>query len=75
LVSDIRRLPEQPKLKPEEIDEVIFHIHGGGFVSMSSSTHRNHTIRWSNYLGKIIFSVDYRLAPEYPYPAAVDDCW
>lgn len=42
---------------------------------MSSSTHRNHTIRWANELNRIIFSVDYRLAPDSPYPAGVDDCW
>lgn len=50
IITNIRKMPEGRRLKAEEIEEAIFHIHGGGFVSMSSSTHRNHTIRWANML-------------------------
>jgi len=59
-------------IKPEGI---IIHIHGGGFVSGSSSSHRNYLYRWSKSLNRVIFSIDYRLAPDYPYPAALDDIW
>jgi len=55
--------------------ELIIHIHGGGFVSMSSSSHQSYTRQWANILKKPVFSIDYRLAPEHPYPAALDDCW
>lgn len=69
--------PFKTASKPYEdgINGVIFHIHGGGFVAMSSATHRNHTIRWAKALNKIIFSVDYGLAPDHKYPEGLDDCW
>lgn len=53
----------------------MIHIHGGGFVAMSSSSHQNYTRKWANEIGIPIFSIDYRLAPEYPYPAALNDVW
>lgn len=55
--------------------ELVIHIHGGGFVSMSSGSHQNYTRRWARMLKRPVFSIDYRLAPENPFPAAVDDCW
>ena len=46
----------------------MIHIHGGGFVAMSSEAHLGYLIRWSNELKMAILSVDYRLAPAHPYP-------
>jgi len=66
---------KKTKWEPEQFNEIIFHIHGGGFVSMSSATHQNYTRQWANNLDVPVFSVDHRLAPEYPFPAAVNDCW
>lgn len=63
--------PEMEK----ELSEVILHIHGGGFVSMSPESHQNYTRRWALATKRPIFSIDYRLAPENPFPAALDDCW
>ena len=42
---------------------------------MSSSLHQNYTRRFANELNVPVFSVDYRLAPEHRFPAAVNDCW
>lgn len=56
-------------------DAVIVHIHGGGFVAMSSRSHQGYTRKWANALGVPIFSIDYSLAPQHPYPAALDDVW
>lgn len=55
--------------------DLIIHIHGGGFVSMSSGSHQIYTRKWANMLDAPIFSLDYRLAPKDPYPKALDDCW
>jgi hormone-sensitive lipase len=65
---------KSPK-KKENINGVIIHIHGGGFVSMSSSSHRNYLYQWAKSLNMIIFSIDYRLAPQDPFPAPLDDIW
>jgi acetyl esterase/lipase len=42
---------------------VIFHIHGGGFISMSSFIHQTYTRIWANNLKVPIISVDYGKAP------------
>lgn len=54
---------------------MILHIHGGGFISQTSYVHQLYTRNWANNLNTAIFSVDYRLAPDFPYPAALDDCY
>lgn len=61
--------------KAIKIDAILIHIHGGGFVAMSSSSHQTYTRKWANETGIPIFSIDYRLAPEHPYPAALNDVW
>ena len=54
---------------------IMIHIHGGGFVAMSPSSHENYLRKWSNELRIPIFSIDYRLSPEFPFPKALDDCY
>ena len=54
---------------------VILHIHGGGFVAMSSNSHQNYTRIWANELNIPVFSIDYRLSPESKFPDALNDCW
>ncbi len=53
---------------------VLVFIHGGGFVACSVDTHEGICLRMANGSGFRVLSVDYRLAPEYPYPAGPDDC-
>ena len=49
-------------------------IHGGGYVANSCATHRRRFARIGAAAGLRVLNVGYRLAPEYPFPAAVDDC-
>jgi acetyl esterase len=59
---------------PDQVDAVFLHIHGGGFVTGSPEmTDLLHEIL-SKELNLAFVSVDYRLAPEHPYPAGPDDC-
>jgi len=54
---------------------IVIHIHGGGFVSMTSAVHRVYLNQWVNKLNVVHFSIDYKLAPEHQYPAGLNDCW
>jgi acetyl esterase/lipase len=56
-------------------DGVIFYLHGGGFVSCSAATQRPVTTALARLTGLRVFSLDYRLAPEHRYPAALDDAF
>ncbi len=55
-------------------DRVLLYIHGGAFVLRFPNLHAALAGRWCRRLGSRALLVDYRLAPEHPYPAALDDC-
>ncbi|MCA9977138.1 MAG: alpha/beta hydrolase [Anaerolineales bacterium] len=54
-------------------DKVILYFHGGGYVQGSLLTHRDLACRLSAVAGARVLLADYRLAPENPFPAAVED--
>ena len=53
----------------------IYFIHGGGMIMGSLLTEDAIAAMLCERVGVVVVSVDYRLAPEHPYPAAVDDCF
>ncbi|WP_340539570.1 alpha/beta hydrolase [Nocardioides sp. GXZ039] len=52
---------------------VVVHAHGGGFVFNDVEVHDASCRRLAQRVGRPVLSVDYRLAPEHPFPAAVED--
>ncbi|MFI8632331.1 alpha/beta hydrolase [Microbacterium sp. NPDC077663] len=50
-------------------------IHGGGMISGSSRNVNAWASGFAADLGAVVIAPDYRLAPEHPYPAAIDDCF
>lgn len=52
----------------------LIYLHGGGFVTCSIESHEAIALRIANGANMRVLSVDYRLAPEYPYPAGPIDC-
>jgi acetyl esterase/lipase len=54
-------------------DKVILYFHGGSFISGSARNHRIMTFEIGRLCKTRILSVDYRLAPEYPFPAQLED--
>jgi acetyl esterase/lipase len=52
---------------------VILYLHGGAYVAGSPRTHRNLTTRLAEATNRRVLAIDYRMAPEHPHPAAVED--
>lgn len=53
----------------------IIHIHGGGFVMGAAAPYEPMHRRMALELGCVIVAVDYRLAPETPFPGSIEDCY
>ncbi len=51
----------------------LVYYHGGGYIIGNIDSHRPHAIRFANSAGVVVVNVDYRLAPEHPFPQGVDD--
>ena len=54
---------------------LLLYLHGGGFVIGSLETHDSLCRQLALKSGGAVVALDYRLAPEHPFPAAVDDAW
>jgi acetyl esterase len=61
--------------EPETILPAILHIHGGGFIVGSIDTEYAAAVRYAKQLPAVVVSVGYRLAPEHPFPAGLEDCY
>ncbi|XP_012589099.1 PREDICTED: hormone-sensitive lipase [Condylura cristata] len=68
---ELRPRPQQVPRSPS----LVIHIHGGGFVAQTSRSHEPYLKSWAQELGAPILSIDYSLAPEAPFPRALEECF
>jgi acetyl esterase len=54
--------------------DVLLFFHGGGWVIGDVDTYTSTCLNMADLTGRIVCAVDYRLAPEHPYPAGLNDC-
>ncbi|OKI02612.1 lipase [Streptomyces sp. CB02923] len=59
---------------PEDLP-VILYVHGGAYTYGSPEAEEGRALRYARDAQAVVVSVDYRLAPEHPYPAAADDAY
>lgn len=60
---------------PEVVEDhrVLLYIHGGGYIAGSPAAYHGLAGHYAKLLKAVVYMPDYRLAPEYPFPAAIDD--
>ncbi len=63
-------------ITPPNVDtsRTLYYIHGGGFYCGSLNTHQAAVANFAKAIGSRAIHIDYKLAPEHPFPAAVKDC-
>jgi acetyl esterase len=71
--KEIRATAYHPDTEPG--GPTLVFIHGGGWVFGSRASHDPICRALSSMSGVRLVSLEYRLAPEHPFPAAIDDCW
>ncbi|MGU3375833.1 alpha/beta hydrolase [Chryseobacterium sp. M5A1_1a] len=64
----------RPKGKINQEEPAIIYIHGGWFIAGGFETHDAVVRKLANKTEATVIFVDYRLAPEYPFPAGLNDC-
>ena len=55
--------------------KLVLDFPGGGYVAMNPRHHDDKLLAWAGKLGIPVLSLDYRKAPEYPYPYALNECY
>ncbi|WP_378733701.1 alpha/beta hydrolase [Nocardia brasiliensis] len=65
--------PAERVTATEKPTGAVLYLHGGGYAVGSPVTHRSLTARLAKETGSAVYALDYRLAPEHPFPAGLDD--
>lgn len=63
------------KANKQNSRRVLLFFHGGGWVTGNIDTYTNICSHMANITNSTVISVDYRLAPEHPFPAGLEDCY
>jgi acetyl esterase/lipase len=80
IVADVRRIDlaglacEWLLARGADPDKRLLYIHGGGWTAGNLDSHRPLSARISQAAGAAVLALHYRLAPEHPFPAGLDDC-
>lgn len=64
-----------PLSKLKDHNRIILDIPGGGFVAMNPRCNDDKLLAWATKTGLPVLSLDYKKAPEYPYPYALNECY
>ncbi len=72
MATALKNPTAKPSWGPNTFDRVVIHIHGGGFISMSSSSHLVYLTKYARSANAVVFCVDYPLAPQTKYSAIID---
>jgi acetyl esterase/lipase len=72
---DVRVVVYQPKQRRTKILPILLQIHGGAFCLMHPEIFAGMEADWALHHHCVVVSVDYRLAPEHPFPAGPEDCY
>ncbi|MEJ2532511.1 MAG: alpha/beta hydrolase [Halioglobus sp.] len=73
--ADAGGVPAEWVIAPgADSDRRVLYLHGGAFVMGSPRSHRNLTNRFSEVAGAAVLAIDYRLMPEHPRMAGIEDC-
>ncbi|KAJ7498735.1 Alpha/Beta hydrolase protein [Mycena latifolia] len=69
------KLPDAAEtiVRMEKLDRVMLYVHGGGYFWGSINTHRYQLIRYARKIKGRVFAVNYRKAPQYPWPCPLQD--
>jgi len=71
---DVGGIPAAWVSTPEVVeDKAILYLHGGGYIEGSITSHKDLAQRISRVSKAKVLLLDYRLAPEHPFPAALED--
>jgi acetyl esterase/lipase len=65
----------RPRLEAGGDLPAVYFVHGGGMVMGDNRLGLDQALDWAEHLGLLVVAVEYRLAPEFPYPAAIEDCY
>lgn len=74
LYNDVSVRVHRPA-RPTGLQGALLWIHGGGYVIGTAAQDDRLCARFARAVGVPVVAIDYRLAPRYPYPAALEDCY